>query len=195
MTHECPDGTGVSGRVYVRMFDWDEARRLRAEGLSCRAIAARLGVTTSAVYRVVTPGQIEAQAANARRYASTGVCDDCGGPMNRVSRSHGSRRCAECAAVARTTSARPEALRCVTCREWKPDSDFPLGGRKIGRRGRHLQCRGCQTIARRAYRDRHKQPCVGCGKPALPPREKGPRGSGVARCLDCYHAHRRTVPA
>lgn len=39
-------------RSYARKFDWDEARRLRAEGWTFQALAARYGVNKSAIERV-----------------------------------------------------------------------------------------------------------------------------------------------
>lgn len=89
------------------------------------------------------------------------------------------------------TSVRPDALRCVTCHEWKSDEDFPLdaGGRKA-RRGRHKECRPCGTISRQKYREQRKVPCIGCGKAALPPGEKAGR-SPFPRCRDCYNADRK----
>lgn len=51
------------------------------------------------------------------------------------------------------SSATQDSLRCVTCREWKPDASFPLNrATNIVRRGRHKQCRACHTIAKRLYR-------------------------------------------
>lgn len=44
----------ASSQEKVPRFDWDEARRLRAEGLAFDVIGERLGVTGAAVRRVVT---------------------------------------------------------------------------------------------------------------------------------------------
>ena len=53
------------------------------------------------------------------------------------------------------SSAAPGSLRCVTCQEWKNDDDFPRNrATNIVRRGRHKQCRACNTVAKRSYRAR-----------------------------------------
>jgi hypothetical protein len=147
----------MSGRVYARKFDWDEARRLRAEGASVSEISQQMRVTKAAIWRVVTPGAIEKEAEYHRRLARTGICDECGGPMNRLSRYRGATRCAKCAALANATTVRPDALLCSTCREWKPDEDFPSGNKTKARRGRHSQCRVCLTLAKRDYRRRNRE--------------------------------------
>ena len=145
-------------RVYERKFDWDEARRRYAAGESIADIARRLGVTWMAVGRVVIPGKEAAMAAYHREYQRRGKCDDCGGPMNQVARNNGSTRCKTCADLAQATSVRPDELRCITCREWKPDEAFPFN-RSEGwtRRGRHQQCRACLTVARRNHRQRNRE--------------------------------------
>lgn len=178
-------------RFYTRKFDWEEARRLRAEGVPTREIAKRFGVTYNAVFRVVSPGRMEREAAYKRRWEATGRCDDCGGPMNQASRSpaRGSRRCVSCASTLRRTSVTADMLQCVTCREWKPDADFPLNRGLPARRDRHRQCRACCTAARRDYRNRHKVPCAtGCGRLVLAPneqeasaRQKGSTATGMCR--------------
>lgn len=193
-------------RVYARKFDWDEAIRLRSEGHSTKAIAERLGVTWNAVHRVVTPGVMEAEAVTQAAVAARGRCDDCGGPMNGLSRYRGSTRCKTCAAIARATSVRPDSLQCVMCREWKPDDQFPRNrAESLARRGRHSTCRACATIARREYRNRNKVPCAGgCGNLVLAPNEQKAyaraRGSRVTgKCRSCANrdvaARRRTAVA
>jgi hypothetical protein len=146
-------------RVYQRRFDWDEARRRRAAGESLRVIAEALGVTPAAVDRVTRPGERERQAEYARSLKGTGVCDDCGGPMNKTSRYHGSTRCKPCAARASVTSVGEGVLRCFGCREWKPDEQFSHSNteRAVVRRARKTYCRACDTIARREYRRRNPE--------------------------------------
>lgn len=52
-----------------------------------------------------------------------------------------------------TSSTRTHTLRCMTCREWKPDESFPHdAGANFVRRGRHKQCRECLTVAKRKWR-------------------------------------------
>lgn len=183
-------------RVYVRRFDYEEAQSRYDAGESLSALAAEYGVTYTAVWQVVTPAGrhlAKRSADNVRaRTVGQGICDDCGGPMSAASRRHGSTRCMPCAARARATTVRAGELRCNRCREWKIDENFPMNRSKRGaRRGRHQQCRACSTILRREYRERHKVPCIGCGKPVLPPREKGPHGYHEPRCLECSFKARR----
>lgn len=47
----------------------------------------------------------------------------------------------------------PRTLRCSTCKETKPETDF--GIRKGRPRGRHWQCRLCKAAWNRGYRKRH----------------------------------------
>lgn len=149
----------MSPRVYVRKFDWDEARARYAAGEPVNTLAAEYGVTRQAVYRVVTPGCIEREAAYSRERQRRGRCNDCGGPMNLMSRSRGSTRCVACAAAARVTSVRDGEIRCFSCHAWKPDDDFPRSAsqRHLVRRGRHSFCRACQTIKKREYRHRNSE--------------------------------------
>jgi len=145
-------------RVYVRKFDHDAARARYAAGESVTAMAREFGVHPTAVWRVVSSRIIESIRERAQKRKSAGVCDDCGGPMHMGSRYNGSTHCHDCSALARATNVRPDALRCATCREWKPDEDFPFNraGRKT-HRGRHDQCRSCQTVARRERRARNRE--------------------------------------
>lgn len=169
-----------------RAFDWDEARRLQAEGLTYTAIAKRLGVRYQSVRRACDEAVRERIAA----YQRTGVCPDCGTQTTRYAGGVSSR-CPRCAGKRAATTVRPDTLQCLRCREWKPDSAFPRNrGGALVRRGRHDSCRVCGTVIRREYRERHKIPCESCGKPRLPAGEKG---SGIGRrdtglCRDCYRA-------
>jgi len=179
----------------ARRFDHAEAQCRYDAGESLADLAVEYGVTRNGLWQVVTPeGRRAARRSTENRRARTvgqGVCDDCGGTMNAYSRKLGSTRCRFCAARAQATSVRESTLRCKTCREWKQDAEFPHGRRRIARRGRHQQCRACQTKARQDYRERHKLPCVGCGAPALPPSEKRTRGGDVPRCRECFYEDQR----
>ena len=146
----------MSRRQYERRFDWDEARRLYADGLSIRQIALQVGVTWSAVQRVVEPEAYERAAAYSLSRKGKGVCVDCGGPTHESSKYQGSTRCTQCATALRVTSARDGELLCFGCKQWKPDDDFPMNrGSRVARRDRHSYCRSCQTVARREYRHRN----------------------------------------
>lgn len=145
-------------RVYERSFDWDEARRLYETGVSRPEIATRMGVSYNMIHRITAPGALERQAAYHREWQKTGVCADCGAQTNRAGQVNGSTRCVPCSALARATTVRPTELQCSTCREWKPDEDFPHNrADSMSRRGRHGQCRVCQTIARRDHRRRNRE--------------------------------------
>lgn len=170
-----------------RTFSWDEAKRLRSQGLTYREIANHLGVSDSAVVFACDDRQ-RAMAENYKaEWQRRNTCVDCGKRTSRNRLGHVSR-CLSCSAKARATTVRETTLRCSSCGEWKPDNAFPYSrAARQTHRGRHQQCRACQTIARRAYRNRHKVPCVGCGKPALPPSEKGTHGTSQPRCRDCMY--------
>jgi ribosomal protein S27E len=143
-------------RVYKRRFDWDEARRRRAEGESISALAREYGVSIMAVYYAVNDEARARMAETNYRWVRSARCPDCGAQTTRHSATE-DRRCVNCAAIARATSVREDELQCITCREWKPDDQFPSDYRRIARRGKHRQCRPCQTKARRDYRHRHRE--------------------------------------
>jgi hypothetical protein len=50
---------------------------------------------------------------------------------------------------------RETELLCSTCKQWKPDSDFPTAHGSAYRRGHDPECRACSTIRRNDYRKRH----------------------------------------
>jgi hypothetical protein len=186
-------------RVYERKFDWNEAKRRYAAGESLYLIASELGVSHQAVRRVVVPGKMEEQAAYSRTLKGAGRCDDCGGPTHAGSRYRGSTRCRDCASLALATSVRENELMCFGCKEWKPDEEFPLNkADSKARRWRHSFCRGCQTIARREYRNRNKVPCAdGCGTLVLAPNEQAAsaRSHGATATGCCRSCANRRVQA
>jgi hypothetical protein len=147
-------------RVYERKFDWDEAARLRERGMPVRVIAAKFGVSAAAVYLALDPALRARDHVRTAQWQRSGTCPECGSPCTR------GYRCRGCANRAQATSVRPAALHCVTCGEWKPDEAFPRDAAKtnVVRRGRHRQCRPCNTEEKRRYRERNRQPCShGCG--------------------------------
>jgi hypothetical protein len=175
----------MSPRVYTRKFDWEEARRLHAGGLSYQKIADRFGVSATAVMFACDDRARERMHAYVSEWQRQGVCVDCGGQCSRKF-----ARCVACASALRATTVGDGVLRCVNCREWKPDDEFPMGQNRTAlRRGRHNNCRACQTVLRRAYRDRNKVPCAnGCGTMVLAPneqaasaRKKGSVATGMCR--------------
>ncbi len=142
----------------ARKFDWDEARRLRADGWTYRAIADHLGVSLSAVNQACDD---RARAVNRMRKAEWqrgGRCQDCGCQISRNA-SRPARRCLACANAARRTSVRDDGhLRCSTCREWKEPAAFPhdWNSRAEARGFRRHLCTACDTLAKRAWRQRQR---------------------------------------
>lgn len=144
-------------RVYVRKFDWEEARARHAAGETIVALAREYGVSNTAVRHALFPAERRANAERIAKIQRSGTCPDCGGPSS-FNYTSGSHRCRTCDARAKATTAREGELLCCTCKEWKPDEDFPWNrSRTLGRRGRHAQCRCCLTIARREYRHRNPE--------------------------------------
>lgn len=169
-------------RIYQRKFDHDEARIRHAAGESLSALAREYGVTQAAVKRIVDAEHRAAMDSRIQRWMMGGVCRDCG--KQGVSRQKA--RCKKCASQAAATSVRPGELWCSRCQQWLPDESFPHGDKTKARRGRHQYCRQCNTAARRQYREKVKVPCERCGRPCLPPSEKGHNKSDSGLCRDCY---------
>lgn len=68
----------MSARVYRRKFDWDEARRLHAEGWTYSALAMRFGVNRNSIAMAChEPTRIASLVERARIQAS-GTCCECG---------------------------------------------------------------------------------------------------------------------
>jgi len=147
-------------RVYVHKFDWDDARRRRAAGGTYTALAREYGVHINTVR--LACNDVERQKSNARvsAYQRSGICRDCGAAgVVPLALAHGTRngRCRPCAAKAAASSVREDTLRCVTCREWKADADFPSNRTETARRGRHTSCRPCLTELKRGWRARNRE--------------------------------------
>lgn len=164
-------------RVYVRKFDHDAARVRHAAGEKIADLASEYGVTTSAVYLIVTPGARERQVAAARRY-HTAVCERCGGRACALvggklkNNPDGRLLCVHCRGIVRRENVSLAAdgtvlrLWCSTCRSWKPPAAFGRGTlyRDLRDGGFHKTCRSCLTVLKRDWRDRNKVPCShGCG--------------------------------
>ena len=146
----------MSPRVYERRFDWDEARRLHAEGTPIAEIARAMGVTDAAIRRVVVEGYAERDYERRSEWLRSGVCPNCGGPSTRRSKNE-SLFCRACNAKRMATTVREDELWCASCKQWKPDRAFPRSRSESHRRGRHGQCTPCQTRAKRDYRRRHPE--------------------------------------
>lgn len=145
---------------HVPRFDWEQARRLASEGMTHADIAKRLGVSTSAVWRVVDPKRqarlnVQRGEQQSIRRLWVGECKDCGGPASTRFGQH--ERCIPCSALHRSTSVREDTLRCSTCRLWLPDDEFPRAVDNKSRRGRHALCRPCQNVARQLNRESNRE--------------------------------------
>ena len=179
----------MAGRVYVRKFDRDEARRRVQAGETRKAVAASLGVSVRAVRYATDPRAYAQMLSQKAEYQSSGVCVECAARCSH-NPSRPPDRCRACAAEHRRTTVRPSTLLCMTCKRWKRDSAFPHSRdrRLEHRRGRHRQCTTCQTIARTAYRARNKVPCKNCGRPRTPPGELCYKSRDTGLCLECYRS-------
>lgn len=189
-------GARYKGRQYKRRFDHDEARRLHAldpKEFSAWKLAKKFGVSYQAIRRVIDPEFAVVFDARAQR-ALYVPCVKCGRPCSKHMQRHVAERghyCIKCAGKENRTRFREDSagniveVRCTTCKRWLPVGEFPSARGESENLRR--ECRECDTKARQSYRERHKEPCVACGTPALPPREKGATRLNVARCRPCYY--------
>lgn len=167
-------------RTYQRQFDHDEARSLRAEDpkrWTYRELAAHFDVTEPAIYRVVKPGAAERQSRRtveflrSRRLPCVGGCGTLVWPG-----ADRSGLCIRCVGVRRSTTARPDALLCTRCREWKPDDEFSANKKAVARRGRITYCRPCAAAVRREFRHKHPESEKAAERRrAATRRQKGPK--------------------
>jgi hypothetical protein len=149
----------ANGRVYHRHFDHDEARRLRAQGWSWSKLAERFGVTTQAVTRVCDP-EVAARMSASYLESQRRQRMPCRGGCGRLVWQIGNRSgyCTRCVAAQRTAGdVRPAELRCIVCRQWKPDDEFGTSHGRLSRRGHDSDCRACASARRRDYRRRHPE--------------------------------------
>ncbi len=142
-------------RVYTRKFDHDEAKRRKEAGESVASLAREYGVTPHAVWMVVSP---KSKADNLRAQAklrAKGRCERCGGWKHGAT---AAKVCQRCAADLKITTVTETTLQCIRCKEFKPDAEFPFNRAESAiRRGRHGECRACNTIARREHRQRNRE--------------------------------------
>lgn len=177
-------------RVYKRKFDHELAIEMHEKGFTYGEIARHLGniVTPTAIARVCDPKIRARMDAQVLRNLMSGSCVDCGAACSKLG-----PRCKSCASKAKQTrfiindDDEIVAVRCFTCKQWKPRDMFQSAADQS--RGVYRQCRACSTKKRQEYRLRRKVPCLYCGAPALPPEEKGASGSHEPRCRECYREH------
>lgn len=147
---------GINNRKYEHRFDWDQARSLRAAGMSYDSIARRLRVSPNAVARVCDPERYHDMKVAVRNWQRAGRCIDCGAlGRTRYIRKYSNGRCKSCATKASATSVREHELQCHRCQLWKPDDSFQSCRTRQARRGRHQYCRQCNTEVKREWRERH----------------------------------------
>lgn len=157
-------------RVYKWKFDHDEARKLRAEGLTYTEIGKRLGVTHAAVRRVCDDSVREAMYRDSLAWQRSGTCVECGEPCAPVSHPtnrSGIERCRSCANFSRRrcwfeTDDGQLIVRCTSCKEWLSEDRFPPSLRRrydhgITSDGGRRQCSMCASAARRLYRHTHPE--------------------------------------
>ena len=123
------------GGNWSRKFDWEEARRLQASGMTKIAIAKHLGVTARAVGYAING------ASRGER-----SCEGCGRSID-IS----SEKCSAC--LGKTLVNRDEDGRvyCARCDTWKDPDAFRPGGPHPAR-GVAARCRSCETADRKARR-------------------------------------------
>jgi DNA-directed RNA polymerase subunit RPC12/RpoP len=138
----------------ARKFDWDEARRLHAEGLTYVEIGRRLGVTDMAIRFACDPEARTRANAYHDAWQRSGQCPDCGAQTTR--RAGGVyARCRDCASRARVKVIDGTAY-CPTCDTWKPLDQFSRSGRSPAR-GVHKECRPCDSARRRRWRIENRE--------------------------------------
>lgn len=184
---------GKNGRVYQRAFDHDEAIALHAadpKTWTLQRLAEHFGVSDSAIDRVVNPRRRKQMQEHSNRWLHENRREPCKGGCGRLVWTTVKGRsglCPRCLGLSLATTVRPDSLRCSACHEWKPDAEFPRKRATIARRGRHQECRRCQTITRQRRRLARAIPCVRCGK--LRSYDTGAKARGdsdTGLCLACY---------
>lgn len=162
----------TNGRIYQRRFDHDEMKRLRAEDperWTHTALAEHFGVSTSRIKQLLDPKLMEKankatlEYARRKRKPCLGGCGTLVWAHGRRARTGYCNSCLDEIEAERRADVREDELLCLKCQEWKPDSEFPRGRMRNGRRrGKYRRfkdtwCRSCNTAARRNFRKRHPE--------------------------------------
>lgn len=187
----------MDSRAALRRFDHDDARALYARGWSLVDLAEHFDVSPAGIRRVVDPAHratVDRREAERQRQIA-GSCR-CGRPMTYASMARHRRlgqapRCQRCEGADRQRTARPRTLLCTTCDQWQPDDAFPFDERRISRRGRHSQCRLCNTNAKRAWRAADPERARATHRRAAAMRRERLRRSPMA-CPSCGYENLTT---
>lgn len=157
----------VRNRVYTRMFDHDEARRMHEEDpemWTTTGLAEHFDVSLAAIQRVLDPvvnARMSKQAnawAKRHRKPCLGGCGTLVWHAGKTFAGHTrSGYCIVCVGLLRTSDdVRERELRCRRCGKWKPDGEFSKGKAR-GRRYKRTHCRACATEVRREHRREHPE--------------------------------------
>lgn len=133
-----------------RAFDHDEAKRLRATGMTYRAIGELLGVTDQSVRVACNPDvrKYYSDMQKKLRYYHK-PCPQCAKPMSRY---NAKGLCRSCWGISKRGPIRPDMLRCSLCRLWLPDEEFSVSRQNVARRERSGECKRCAALRRRDER-------------------------------------------
>lgn len=182
------------------MSDEQRARHYHEHGYTHADIAVILGCSAQWVYYLLNPDARARLNARSRAWMTSGTCARCGGQMTRNKQGLYTTgkpyvHCGKCraeldaeAGFARRVQG--DTLLCRTCHVRKPFSAYPqrMVRRFLERRkGRAPRCTACDTAARIAYRERHRVPCLACGRPRTGDgKRRNQRGIDTGLCRDCY---------
>jgi AraC-like DNA-binding protein len=122
-------------RQYERQFDYDEIRRLYAEGHSKAAIAQMVGSCHRTV-GIAINGSFDAEV----------YCGNCGARCD-----SGASMCKTCAPLMQVKINEFGEVWCNSCQNWLPQDRFRPDARRSWR-GFAQACRACETRARRERR-------------------------------------------
>jgi hypothetical protein len=135
-----------------RKFDWDEARRMRAEGMYYSAIGRALGVSETAVRRALDPAVRQKMHTAVLEWTRKNKRAPCKGGCGTLVWTQTSGRkgyCLTCSGAQRATVGVGEGvLECAKCGEWKADEEFYSRPTAVVRRGRRTVCKVCDNTGR-----------------------------------------------
>lgn len=141
----------------ARKFDHDECRALYATGAwTYRTLAEHFGVSAYAIGYALNPRVKEYKLAYQRAHFRGPCVNGCGNEVWTQGRGR-TGKCRPCVQKERVTTVRNDALKCVCCQEWKPDTGFPRHASSGYRRGRHSTCTACQTKGMAAWRAANRE--------------------------------------